>query len=112
MPIPGDLSVKAYSAWHYIANFGALRVPFDDNDTPAIVWRPSLLASGVYDPEPWQRAARPADFSGLPVDWDTARELMESGLLGILTRRKHLYRIGWQDVGLDGTQAEFWLPIQ
>jgi len=82
-----------------------MRVPHDDAEPATIVQRQNLPAH-IFTAEEWRQPERRI------LDAATRDEILNSGLVGLLTKRRHMSKIGWEEAGLDGTQAEYWCLIQ
>jgi hypothetical protein len=83
---------------------GCLRVPH--NDEPATVVRMACFPENYRQHEGWK------DPAWLVVTDAVRDEILESGLVGILTRKRHRHKIGWEEAGQDGSTAEFWCLVQ
>lgn len=98
------LSAEAKRAADLIACGAALRVPFDDSQATVVMRQP-------YTPDMF-KDQWPADLRQLLVSPEVVTELMETGYISLLTRKRHMNKIGWQEAGLDGRTAEFWCLTQ
>lgn len=47
-----------------------------------------------------------------PLDASAVAELLELGVLTKLTEHQQDQRVGWRDIGLDGSKADFYVCIQ
>lgn len=47
-----------------------------------------------------------------PLDESPVKELLESGLLGVITKNASNQRRGWMDMGLNGKKADFYALMQ
>lgn len=54
----------------------------------------------------------PTGFPDCLVDTNAARELLEGFVLHRLAKDREGSRNGWQEIGLDGSHADFWVHIQ
>jgi len=99
------LSVKAKEALDLIGDVGALCYPFDDSLQATIVRRHSMAQ--VVNPD-WDVPEK------LVLDTRTRDEILSTGLLGVLTRKRNRNKTGWEEC--DGLPmkgfAEFWCFIQ
>lgn len=101
----GAFSDEAERILDLIAECGSLRVPFDDSE-PATVVRQGNYPEFVYRHRDWKFPER------LIVSAEVLDELLVSGILRLLTRKRYLQKIGWEEAGLDGRNAEFWCLVQ
>jgi len=109
-----SLSRKARNALRLIGHGVYLRVPHDDREPATIVQGKTVPATDEC------RCALPGGENcclrhqpeRLILDAATRDEILNSGLVGLLTKRRHMSKIGWEEAGLDGTQAEYWGLIQ
>ena len=94
----GIVSAAAYDVLAVMADHaGVLRVPFDEDQCASVLRSFKGKSEQLIECVP-----------------DHVRdEIMETGLLCPLTReRLHYTRMGWQELGYDGTTAELWAFIQ
>ena len=95
-------------AFELLKAHGCLYIPFDDNDTPRIVRR---RFGGKPAPDSMFRD-KWGDITESWITWNLADQLIESGKLICLTRRRWMHRIGWEETGLDGRNGECWVISQ
>lgn len=100
-----NLSDESKRILQLISNGGALRIPYNDSEFSTVVKRANI-PSEFFTLDDWNFTDR------LIVKPKILTELLNSAMLGLLTRKRHFDKIGWEELGLDGTKAEFWLLLQ
>lgn len=91
---------KACEVFDLMGEGARLIVPFDSNKMPRLVRDPRFLISGF------------TRFTELEVDKEIVDILINKNLIAPLTKYRNNGKIGWSEMGLDGTATNIYCCIQ
>lgn len=103
------MTVYAQLILNAIGNGLRLRSPRDKNEPCSLVDNYSDFGKPTYD-KYWTRKLIKPTIT--PLDADAVREVLATGLLCPLTENQINQRMGWRQLGIDGSKADIFVFIQ